>query len=71
MRWAENHGFTVIFCKNKEGKRLWGIKIKATCRFLLKEGSEEKYYCDIYQFRPKMCREYDGAHEFPGCGYDK
>ena len=69
MNWAEYHGFNILFCKNAKGKDFWGIKIKAQCRHL--QDINGTTICTIHSFRPKMCKSYDGADEFPECGYNK
>lgn len=51
--WMAARGITVI----EEFRFAWKVRIPSRCSHL---SSEKPWKCDIYENRPKVCRDYDG-----------
>jgi Fe-S-cluster containining protein len=68
LEWAQYHGFTITYRDDIYGRRLWGVELNTPCMHLRDE-TDGKTSCAIYENRPKMCRDYSGEKNFPDCNY--
>ncbi len=68
LEWAKHHRLNIAYREDSDGRRLWGVELDAPCIHLMEE-SDGKTTCTIYDDRPQMCRDYNGAKDFPYCGY--
>ncbi len=68
LEWAKHHGLKISYRDDPRGRRLWGVELDSPCKHLQKT-SNGKTICAIYENRPLLCRNYNGAGEFAECGY--
>jgi Fe-S-cluster containining protein len=67
IKWMELHGLKIDYVK-KRGRTEYYFSIPQRCNALqeIKAGDgPTQYVCGVYETRPQMCRDYDGAMDGP------